>query len=68
MRIKFRGKVLNVKNEYHSRTDFLYHFEMYTIEIEKFDGQWYYYVSSDELPCYVSDCSAHLKMAGSNLW
>ena len=44
-----------MKNEYHGRTDFRYHFEMYVIDIEKFNGEWCYQVASDELTYYVSE-------------
>lgn len=49
------GVLFCVKNEYHGRTDFRYHFEMYVIDIEKFNGEWCYQVASDELTYYVSE-------------
>ena len=35
MKVQFRGKAINLKNELKSRIEFKCQWEMYTIEIEK---------------------------------
>ena len=50
MKINFRGKTLNIKNQYNSRIEFLTHFEMYTIEIEKWKEtkEWSYTIGYED--------------------
>lgn len=50
MKVNFRGKVLNIKNELKSRAEFCCNWNMYTIEIERWRSEklWNYYISSKQ--------------------
>lgn len=57
MKIQFRGKTINLKNELKSRVEFKCKWEMYTIEIEKFTEEkfWNYFLYSHEMDYSQSD-------------
>lgn len=61
MKIKFRGKTLNITNELKGRRDFLCHWNMYIVEIEKiddFEPYLSYSVSRNDMFIETNDLSA----------